>query len=48
MLCQGEGNGAFVKRVQQAIADELDTDIVDLTMPQKAKLVAAAQNTKSS
>ena len=45
MHLQDEGNGAFVQRVQQAIADELNVQIIDLTMPQKAKLVAAAQST---
>ena len=41
---QGEGNGAFVQRVQQVIADELDVPIVELTMPQKAKLVSEGQS----
>lgn len=40
---QREGNGFFVKRVQTAIADELNVQIVDLTQSQKQSLVAAAQ-----
>jgi len=35
-----------VQRVQEAIAGELNINIVELTMPQKAKLVAAAQTNK--
>ncbi len=46
MQRQDEGNGAFVQRVQEAIVSELNVSIVELTMPQKAKLVAAAQTTK--
>lgn len=43
-LCvQGEGNGAFVERVQQAIATELGTPISNLTLQGKRKLMQAAQ-----
>eukprot|EP00891_Asterochloris_glomerata_P006077 jgi/Astpho2/6077/Aster-04024 len=39
----GEGNGAFVERVQQAIATELGTPISNLTLQGKRKLMQAAQ-----
>eukprot|EP00798_Chlamydomonas_sp_ICE-L_P028382 gene28382-31517_t len=36
---EGEGKGAFVKRVQQAIADELDVGISGLTIREKRKMI---------
>jgi hypothetical protein len=45
---QEEGRGAFVQRVQQAIADELGVPISDLTISQKRKLMAAVGGGSSS
>ncbi len=38
----GEGRGAFTQRVQQAIAEELQVPVSDMTIQQKRKLVQAA------
>jgi len=38
---EGEGKGAFVKRVQQAIAQELGVPISTLTIQQKRQLMRA-------
>jgi hypothetical protein len=43
-----EGRGAFVQRVQQAIADELKVPVSDLTISQKRKLMAAVGGSSSS
>ena len=40
---QGEGNGHFVKRVQLAVAEELRVPVMELSQPQKQKLIAAAK-----
>ena len=36
---QGQGNGAFVESVQQAIADQLEIGIADITFQEKKKLI---------
>ena len=38
VLPQGEGNGRFVERVQQAVAAELGVPVADVTLQQKHKL----------
>lgn len=39
LVLQDEGNANFVERVQQAIAEELGTPIVDFTVQQKRQQV---------
>jgi hypothetical protein len=39
---EGEGRGAFVRRVQAAIAKELDVPITDVTIQQKRQLMRRA------
>ena len=38
-LVQGQGNGAFVESVQQAIATELQVGIADMTNQEKKQLI---------
>lgn len=38
----GEGRGAFVRRVQQAIADELQVPVSEMTIQQKRQVMQAA------
>ena len=39
LALQGQGNGAFVESVQQAIATQLDIGIADITFQEKKQLI---------